>query len=141
MGRTSWAEGEVLLASSTERIRDRLVARGEQPKFFDPISQEVEAELLARRERLLDLTLAEFCLYPKTAQTLFFREPADETLRLLVLSNAAMAKAGFFAASPIACSAVKSRPLRSYPTCRGVNERPFFPIRHSTIAFSNRSYP
>lgn len=100
MGRTSWAEGEVLLASSTERIRDRLVARGEQPKFFDPISQEVEAELLARRERLLDLTLAEFCLHPETAQTLFFREPADETLRLLVLSNAAMANAGFFRGFP-----------------------------------------
>jgi hypothetical protein len=48
MGRTSWAEGEILLASSTERIRDRLVERGAQASFFDPISKEVEAELLAR---------------------------------------------------------------------------------------------
>lgn len=100
MGQTSWAEGEILLASSTERIRDRLVARGEQPRFFDPISQEVEAELLGRRERLIDLTLAEFSLYPETAQTLFFREPADQTLRLLVLSNGAMAKGGFFRRFP-----------------------------------------
>lgn len=100
MGRTSWAEGEILLASSTERIRDRLVARGEQPSFFDPIGKEVEAELLARRERLLDLTLAEFCLYSETAQELFSREPADQTLRLLVLSNVALAKAGLFRGFP-----------------------------------------
>ena len=73
MGRTSRAEGEILLASSTERIRDRLVARGEQASFFDPISKEVEAELLTRRERLIDLTLAEFCLYGETAPELFFR--------------------------------------------------------------------
>lgn len=126
MGRTSWAEGEILLASSTERIRDRLVERGAQASFFDPISKEVEAELLARQERLLDLTLAEFCLYPETAQALFFREPADKTLRLLVLSNAAMAEAGSFRGFPNCLFGSEDATLAFLPNVSGSERAALF---------------
>lgn len=91
MGRTSWADGEILLASSAERIRDGLIERANRHGDASYVSKEVEAELLARRDRLLDLTLAEFCQHAETARALFFREPADETLRGLILSNTRLA--------------------------------------------------
>jgi hypothetical protein len=87
MGRTSWADGEILLASSAERIRDSLIEQANRHGDASYVSEEVEAELLARQDRLLDLTLAEFCQHAETARALFFREPADETLRGLILSN------------------------------------------------------
>ena len=74
MGRTSWADGEVLLASSAERIRDSLIERANRHGDASYVSEEVEAELLARQDRLLDLTLAEFCQHAETARALFFRE-------------------------------------------------------------------
>lgn len=92
MGRTSWADSEILLASSAERIRDSLIERADRHGDASYVSKEAEAELIARHDRLLDLTLAEFCQHAETARALFFREPADNTLRALVLSNACLAK-------------------------------------------------
>jgi hypothetical protein len=95
MGRTSWANGEILLASSAERIRDYLIEGANGQGNASYVSEEVEAELLARHDRLLDLTLAEFCQHAETARALFFRAPADETLRALILSNTRLAESEY----------------------------------------------
>jgi hypothetical protein len=57
-----------------ERIRDSLIERANRHGAASYVSEEVEAELLARQDRLLDLTLAEFCQHAETARALFFRE-------------------------------------------------------------------
>lgn len=81
--------GEILLASSSERIRDVFVQNGQLrgPLYVD---EEVEGKLLARGDRLVDLTLAEYCLHGDTARKLFFRDPEDWVIRTLVLSNNSM---------------------------------------------------
>ncbi len=94
MARPSKAEEEILLASDNATAADYLVKRGEAKagRFWDSISEETEAALLARNDRLINLRLAEYCLYPATAQALFQRDPSDWALRSLVLSNQKIAQ-------------------------------------------------
>jgi hypothetical protein len=87
MSRTSVGEEAILIASDTNAACDYLKKRAEKRDFWDLITKETEATLLRRNERLLDLTLAEFCLYPETAQALFTRDPNDAPIRSLVLTN------------------------------------------------------
>ena len=93
--RTSKAEEAILLASEPRDIREYLAKRASNPNFLDPISVEAEAKLLARGNRLLDLSLAEYCLHKETAMALFERSPDDWPVRALVLSNQVLAKASF----------------------------------------------
>lgn len=100
MRRTTKAEEAILLASPSERVRDYLVKRGEDATGFDPITAEVEAKLLERGDRLIDLTLAEYCLHGATARTLFNRDIDDWALRALVLTNKALEKGGHWPPFP-----------------------------------------
>jgi hypothetical protein len=93
--RTSKAEEAILLASEGRDVRAYLAMRASRASLFDPISEEAEAELLSRGDRLIDLSLAEYCLRQKTAQALFDRNAADWPIRALVLSNTALAKGSF----------------------------------------------
>ncbi len=95
MKRTSKAEEAILLASEPSDIREYLTKRASNSEFFDPIGAEAEAQLLARGNRLLDLSLAEYCLHRETALALFERNADDWPVRALVLSNQALAKASF----------------------------------------------
>jgi hypothetical protein len=95
MARTSRAEEAILLASSDAAVADYLVKRGTEAKkqrWGEGISEETEAALLQRGNRLIDLRLAEYCLFSSTAQALFIRDPNDWALRSLLLSNQAMAE-------------------------------------------------
>lgn len=95
MARTSQAEEAILLASSNAAVADYLVKRGTEARkrrWDDGISEKTEAALLERGDRLIDLRLAEYCLFSSTAQTLFFRDADDWALRSLILSNEAMAE-------------------------------------------------
>lgn len=95
MERTSKAEEAILLASEAREVRDYLAKRASNAGLFNPISKETEAELLSRDDRLIDLSLAEYCLHQETAQALFDRDPDDWPIRALVLSNTALAKGSF----------------------------------------------
>lgn len=95
MKRTSKAEGAILLASAPSDVREYLAKRASKADLLDPICAETEAELLARGDRLLDLSLAEYCLQGETALALFERDPDDWPVRALVLSNQALAKTSF----------------------------------------------
>ena len=89
MPRPHKAEEAILLASSNSAVADYLVQRAEgwQSILLDSISEKTEAALLERDDRLIDLRLAEYCVYETTAQTLFQRDPKDWALRSLLLSN------------------------------------------------------
>ena len=89
MARPSMAEEAILLASDNAAVADYLLRRGETESghFWDSISEETEAALLLRGDRLIDLRLAEYCLHPATAHTLFHRDPTDWPMRSLILSN------------------------------------------------------
>lgn len=93
MERTSKAEEAILLASEPRDVRDYLAKRADRASFLDPISKEAEAELLSRGNRLIDLSLAEYCLHRETAEALFIRDPGDWPVRALVLSNRAISEA------------------------------------------------
>ena len=95
MERTSKAEEAILLASEPRDVRDYLAKRASNASLLDRISKEAEAELLSRGHRLIDLSLAEYCLHQETAQALFARDPDDWPIRALVLSNTALAKGSF----------------------------------------------
>lgn len=95
MNRTPKAEEAILLASEPRDVREYLAKRASKASYFDPISAEAEGELLARGDRLVDLSLAEYCLHPETAQALFERDQSDWAIRALVLSNRALGKASF----------------------------------------------
>lgn len=97
MARTHEAEEAILLASDNAAAADYLAKRGEAEtnRFRDNISQECEAALLERNDRLIDLRLAEYCHYPATAGALFHRDPTDWALRSLVLSNQKIVFASF----------------------------------------------
>lgn len=90
----------ILLASPPNIIRDSLQKRAEKAALFDPISSEVEAELLSKGDRLIDLSLAEYCLHSETARDLFQRDLEDWPIRALVLSNEALSKASFIEGFP-----------------------------------------
>lgn len=75
MKRTSKAEGAILLASAPSDVREYLAKRASKADLLDPICAETEAELLARGDRLLDLSLAEYCLHGETALALFEGTP------------------------------------------------------------------
>ncbi|WP_374543692.1 hypothetical protein [Sphingorhabdus sp.] len=94
MARPSKAEEAILLASDNAAVADYLVKRGEAEtgRFWDSISEETEGALLERNDRLVNLRLAEYCLYPATANTLFHHDPTDWALRSLVLSNQKIAQ-------------------------------------------------
>jgi hypothetical protein len=89
------AEEAILLASEARDVREYLAKRAGRASLFDPIREEAETQLLSRGDRLIDLSLAEYCLHQKTAQTLFDRDPSDWPIRALVLSNTALAKGSF----------------------------------------------
>lgn len=93
--RTSKAEEAILLASEPRDVREYLAKRASRASLFDPISKDAEAELLSSGDRLIDLSLAEYCLHPDTARVLFDRDPDDWPIRALVLSNTALAKSSF----------------------------------------------
>lgn len=97
MARPTGAEEAILLASDNAAVADYLAKRGEAEtnRFRDSISQEGEAALLERNDRLIDLRLAEYCHYPATARALFHRDPTDWALRSLVLSNQKIIFASF----------------------------------------------
>jgi hypothetical protein len=76
-------------------VRDYLAKRASRASLFDPISKEAEAALLSRGDRLIDLSLSEYCLHQETAQALFERDPDDWPIRALVLSNTVLAKGSF----------------------------------------------
>lgn len=94
MARPNKAEEAILLASDNAAAADYLVKRGEAENggFWDSISEETEAALLERNDPLVNLRLAEFCLYPATANALFHQDPSDWAVRSLVLSNQKIAK-------------------------------------------------
>lgn len=84
------AEEAILLASSNSAIADYLVKRGRKTlgeASQDLISEKVEAALLERGDRLVDLRLAEFGFHLSTVKELFQRSSNDLPLRSLVLSN------------------------------------------------------
>lgn len=89
MARPHKAEEAILLASDSSAAADYLLKRGEAEtgRVWDSISEEAEADLLERNDRLINLRLAEYCFYPSTARVLFHRDPTDWALRSLVLSN------------------------------------------------------
>lgn len=97
MARLNKAEEAILLASDNSAVADCLVQRGEEEngRFWDSISEDTEAALLERGDRLIDLRLAEYCFYPATAYALFHRDPNDWALRSLVLSNRKIAGQSF----------------------------------------------
>jgi hypothetical protein len=100
--RTPQAEEAILLASEPRDVREYLAKRAKDASFFsDPISKETEADLLARSNRLIDLSLAEYSLHREIALALFERDPEDWPIRSLVLSNEALSKAS----------------LRGFPEC------------------------
>lgn len=94
VARPSKAEEAILLASDNITVAEYLVRRGETAtsRLWDSISEEAEAALLERNDRLVNLRLAEYCLYPATAQALFRRDQTDWPLRSLVLSNQKIAQ-------------------------------------------------
>lgn len=94
------AKEAILLASSPREVRECLKTRAERAELFDPISAEAETELLANGERLIDLSLAEYCLYRETASELFQRNLEDWPIRSLVLSNEALANDSFITGFP-----------------------------------------
>ncbi len=100
MERTTSAKEAILLASAPKDVRDYLEKRASERNFFDPIGDEAEAELLGKGDRLIDLSVAEFCLYPATARALFDRDSDDWPIRSLVLSNRALSLASFIAGFP-----------------------------------------
>ena len=111
MSRTQQAEDAILLASANDAVADFLVKRGidaEKRRWGEDISEEAEAALLERGERLIDLRLAQYCLYSSTARTLFLRDSDDWALRSLLLSNEAMSK---------------GRLMDSFPECLFENEK------------------
>lgn len=109
VARPSKAEEAILLASDHSAVADYLVKRGEAEhgRFWDSISEDAEAALLERGDRLIDLRLAEYCFYPATASALFHRDPNDWALRSLVLSNQKISESLF---------------LKSFPECVFGNE-------------------
>lgn len=102
MARPSKAEEAILLASDNEAAAAYLVKRGEAETsaFSDSISEETEAALLERHDRLIDLRLAEYCFHPATGRALFHRDPTDWALRSLVLSNKKVEKSNPFKTFP-----------------------------------------
>ncbi len=128
--RTSKAEEAILLASEPRDVRDYLAKRANKPGLFDPISKVTEAELLLRGDRLIDLSLAEYCLHRETAEALFVRDPGDWPVRALVLSNQALAKASLVRGFP-GCLFESDEALLSYLTTVSPDER--------AIMFSNPS--
>ena len=101
MPRPSLAEEAILLASPNTTVADYLVKRGEEKRgHWSGISEEAEGKLLDRADRLVDLRLAEYCLYPSTGRTLFLRNPDDWAVRSLVLSNCAVATTSFIHGFP-----------------------------------------
>ena len=94
-------EGE-LMACSAERVHLWLETRANSAEAFDTTGdKELEQSLLLRGDRLIDLGLARFCLWPDTARVLFKRgqsaKPGKENdaliLRLACLSNCALSRA------------------------------------------------
>lgn len=114
MARPRLAEEEILLESEPRDIREYLVNRGRDPSIFDPISEEAEVALLERGNRLIDLTLAEYCLEKVTAQRIF--EQNDPILRGLVLSNQSVAKGSLLARFPECLFGGKTEMLEALPS-------------------------
>ena len=90
-----------LMASSAERVHLWLETRANSTEISDTTGdEELEQSLLSRGDRLIDLGLARFCLWPDTARVLFERrqaaKPGQESdalaLRLACLSNRALSK-------------------------------------------------
>src|SRR5580765_4633668 len=102
MERPGKAEEAILLASSSSAAADYLVKRGDRSTAWScsRISEETEAALLERGDRLIDLRLAEYCLHAPTAQKLFRRNADDWPLRSLILSNRAIANSSPFGGFP-----------------------------------------
>jgi hypothetical protein len=100
--RADAAEEAILLASPGPDVRAYLKQRAASAseEGWPAISKETEEELLKRGDRLIDLTLAEYCLFPQTARCLFERDPEDWAVRSLVLGNEAMAAAAIFESMP-----------------------------------------
>lgn len=94
------AEEAILLASEPRDVREYLVKRASKPSFWDPISKETEAELLSKGDRLIDLSLAEYCLHRETASVLFMRNQSDWPIRSMILSNQALSKGDIFQSFP-----------------------------------------
>jgi hypothetical protein len=117
VARPSKAEEAILLASDNAAVADYLVKRGEAEtgRFWDSISEETEGALLERNDRLVNLRLAEYCLYPATANTLFHHDPTDWALRSLVLSNQKIAQ-GLILNSFPECLFGSAEALRVYLT-------------------------
>ena len=130
MGRTPGAEEAILLASSAGAVRRYLSKRAEKASAFDPVGQEAEAQLLARDDRLIDLSLAEYCLHRETAQALFERNPDDWPIRSLVLANQALGTSEFTDRFP-ACLFESEEKLLTYLGAISPDER--------SVLFSNPS--
>ena len=116
MARPSAAEEAILLASDNATVADCLVKRGEAvggSRFWDSISEEAEAALLERNDRLVNLRLAEYCFHPSTAQALFHRQPDDWAIRSLVLSNRQIAYSSAISGFP-ECLFDSGDTLRAY---------------------------
>lgn len=121
MRRSEAAEEAILLASPPGDVRQYIIKRAEAANYFDPISREAEAQLLGRNDRLLDLTLAEYCLRAETAQALLARDAGDWPIRSLVLSNRALGKAQMMRRFP-ACLFETDDGLLSYLATISVGE-------------------
>lgn len=79
-----------LTASSAETVCAYLKERAGRlaaERIKDEGDEQTEMALLGRGCALIDIALAKYCRFSKTAQTLFFREPENKALRLAVLSN------------------------------------------------------
>jgi len=141
VGRTSWADGEILLASSAERVRDSLIARANQHGNASYVSEWLEAELLVRKIRLLDLTLAEFCQHAETARALFFREPDDEALRGLILSNMRLAGSALMWGFPHCLFGSEEATLAYFGQIAPHERAALFAILPETISSKDRVTP
>jgi hypothetical protein len=100
LARISGAEEAIILASQPRDIRDCLIKRAQQASFFGSLSEEAEADLLSRGDRLIDLSLAEYCYHRETAEALFIRDKSDWPIRALVLSNQVLKYASFITGFP-----------------------------------------
>lgn len=115
MARPYGTEEAIVLASPNEAVAEYLIKRGESDPgpWFDSLSEDCEAALLERGDRLIDLRLAEYCYYSSTAHALFHRTHDDKALRALVLSNCRMA-VGLAAAAYPECIFRGESQLREY---------------------------
>lgn len=122
MARKLKAEEAILLASGPREVREYLAKRAIKPGFFDAISKETEAALVSRSDRLIDLSLAEYCLHVETAAALFIKDAEDWPVRSLVLSNQALAKASLYGGFP-ECLFGSEEAMLSYLSTISVDEQ------------------